>query len=50
MTQIKQYEQNDYTPVPGKFTLFLRKCILWQIIQFVWINIKMTVLIVKSHH
>ncbi len=50
MAQIKQYEQSGYTPVPGKFTLFLRKCILWQIIQFIVINIKMTILIVKSHH
>jgi len=50
MIKIKQYEQNDYTPVPGRLTLFLRKCLVWQIIQFVWINIKMTILILKSHH
>ncbi|WP_295421184.1 hypothetical protein [Sulfurovum sp.] len=50
MRHIEQYGQSDYTPVPGKFTLFLRNCIIWQIIQFAWINLKMTVLIVKSHH
>ena len=50
MRHIEQYKQSGYTPVPGKFTLFLRRCILWQIVQFAWINLKMTVLIVKSHH
>ncbi len=50
MRHIEQYEQSGYTPIPGKFTLFLRRCILWQIIQFAWINLKMTILIVKSHH
>ncbi len=50
MRKIEQYTQNDYTPVPGKFTVFMRTCIIWQIIQFIVINIKMTVLILKSHH
>jgi hypothetical protein len=50
MRHIEQYEQSGYTPVPGKVTLFLRKCLIWQIIQFGWINLKMTVLILKSHH
>jgi len=50
MKHIEQYEQSGYTPVSGKFTLFLRNCVIWQIIQFAWINLKMTILIVKSHH
>ena len=50
MRHIEQYEQSGYTPVPGKCTLFLRNCIIWQIIQFAFINVKMTVLILKSHH
>ncbi len=50
MRKIEQYTQNDYTPVPGKFTIFMRTCIVWQFIQFLWINLKMTVLILKSHH
>jgi hypothetical protein len=28
----------------------MRTCIIWQAIQFVIVNIKMTVLILKSHH
>jgi hypothetical protein len=50
MRKIEQYTQNDFTPVPSKFTVFRRTCVLWQMVQFVVINIKMTVLIVKSHH
>lgn len=50
MRKIEQYTQNDFTPIPNKFTVFMRTCIIWQIIQFAWINIKMTVLILKSHH
>ncbi len=48
--EVTPYSQNDYTPVPGSFTKFKRKCVLWQIIRFVIINIKMTRLILKSHH
>jgi len=50
MRKIEQYTQNDYTPVPTKFTVFRRTCVLWQLIQFAVINVKMTVLILKSHH
>jgi len=50
MRKIEQYTQNDYTPVPSKFTVWRRTCIIWQLIQFVIINVKMTVLILKSHH
>ena len=50
MRKIEQYTQNDYTPVPTKFTTFMRTCVIWQFIQFLWISLKMTVLILKSHH
>jgi hypothetical protein len=50
MRKIEQYTQNDFTPVPSKFTVFRRTCVLWQLIQFAVINVKMTVLILKSHH
>jgi hypothetical protein len=50
MRKIIPYTQNDYTPVPSRFTVFLRTCVIWQAIQFVVVNIKMTVLILKSHH
>jgi len=48
--KIKPYSQNAYTPVPSAFTKFMRTCVIWQIVRFIYINIKMTVLILKSHH
>jgi len=50
MRKIDQYTQNDFTPVPSKFTVFRRTCVIWQAIQFLIVNAKMTVLILKSHH
>jgi hypothetical protein len=50
MRKIIPYSQNDYTPVPTRMTVFMRTCVIWQAIQLVWVNIKMTVLILKSHH
>jgi len=50
MAKIKQYEQNDFTPVPEGFTVFMRTCVIWQIIRFIMINIKMISVVSKSHH
>jgi len=47
---IEPYSPQFGTMVPGSFQKFLRRCILWQIIRFLIINLKMTVLILKSHH
>jgi hypothetical protein len=48
--KIEPYSQNAFTPVPSGFTKFLRTCVVWQFFRFIAINIKMTVLILKSHH
>ncbi len=37
------------TMIPGKFARFMRKCLIWQFIRFVVINIKMIVVVGKSH-
>ena len=50
MRKIDQYTQNDFTPVPSKFTVWRRTCVIWQFIQFLAVNFRMTVLILKSHH
>jgi len=50
MRKIEQYTQNDFTPVPSKFTVWRRTCVIWQFIQFLIVNFRMTVLILKSHH
>ncbi|MBE0491852.1 MAG: hypothetical protein IBX44_06335 [Sulfurospirillum sp.] len=48
--KLTPYSQNAYTPVPSGFTKFRRNCVPWQIVRFIAINIKMTMLILKSHH
>ena len=47
---IEPYSPQFGAMIPGGFQKFLRTCVLWQIIRFIAINIKMTVLILKSHH
>jgi len=47
--RIRAYDQNFTTMVPTKFIRFMRTCVLWQIIRFIVINIKMLVVVSKSH-
>ena len=47
---IDAYSPQSGTMVPMGMQKFLRTCVLWQLVRFVVINIKMTVLILKSHH
>ncbi|MCA1948050.1 MAG: hypothetical protein LDL56_05180 [Armatimonadetes bacterium] len=37
-------------PIPTKWTLFLRRCVLWQAVRFAAINLKMISMIRRSHH
>jgi len=48
--KVKPYTQNSFTPIPSAFTKFRRTCVIWQFFRFIVINIKMTILILKSHH
>jgi len=47
---IDPYSPMAGTMVPLGFQKFLRTCVLWQLVRFVVINLRMTVLILKSHH
>jgi hypothetical protein len=42
-------DEFNLTMIPGKFARFLRTCVIWQFIRFVAINIKMLVVVRKSH-
>jgi len=42
-------DQFNLTMIPGKFARFLRTCIIWQFIRFIIINIKMIIVVQKSH-
>ena len=46
---IRPYEASFETMVPTPFVKFMRTCILWQIIRFIVINIKMLIVVSKSH-
>jgi hypothetical protein len=46
---VKPYDQNFTTMVPTTFVRRMRTCVLWQIIRFIVINIKMLVVVSKSH-
>ncbi len=46
---VEPYSPQSGTMIPLGTQKFLRTCVLWQLIRFVAINIKMTILIVKSH-
>jgi len=37
------------TMIPGSFARKMRTCLIWQFIRFVVINIKMLVVVSKSH-
>lgn len=53
---MKQEEKNfaknsefKLTMIPGKFARSMRTCVIWQFIRFLVINIKMLVVVSKSH-
>jgi len=45
-----QKEQFNLTMIPGKFARFLRNCVIYQLFRFIVINIKMLIVVRKSHH
>ena len=47
---VEPYTPQSGTMIPLSGQKFMRTCVLWQLIRFIAINIKMTTLIVKSHH
>ena len=42
-------EQFNLTMIPGKFARALRTCVIWQFFRFIVINIKMLIVVSKSH-
>ena len=39
----------NLTMIPGKFARFMRTCAIWQFFRFVVLNIKMLIVVSKSH-
>ena len=46
---IRPYDKTFTTMVPTPFAKFLRNCVIWQFIRFLVINIKMLIVVRKSH-
>jgi hypothetical protein len=46
---VKPYDANFTTMVPTNFVRFMRTCVLWQFIRFLVINVKMLIVVRKSH-
>lgn len=44
-----QKQQFALTMIPGKFARAMRTCVLWQAIRFAIINVKMIIVVGKSH-
>jgi hypothetical protein len=47
--QRAQKKASFYATKPTRFTLFLRTFLPWQILRFIWINLKMVIIIRRSH-
>ncbi|MCB4742930.1 MAG: hypothetical protein LGB07_03600 [Sulfurovum sp.] len=46
---IKPYEASFGAMVPTPFVKFMRTCLIWQGIRFIIINVKMILVVQKSH-
>jgi len=47
---IKAYDDKTFgAMVPTPFVKFMRTCVIWQFIRFIFINIKMLIVVRKSH-
>ncbi len=42
-------DEFNLTMIPGKFARGMRTCKIWQLFRFVVINIKMLIVVSKSH-
>ena len=42
-------QEFNLTMIPGAFAKKMRTCVIWQFIRFVSINLKMLVVVSKSH-
>ena len=45
----KPYGKRFYATMPAKYILIFRKNVFWQFLRFVVINLKMTIMLLKSH-
>jgi hypothetical protein len=46
---IPPYTREFFAPRPSAMTLFFRTFLPWQLVRFVWINVKMIRMLGKAH-
>jgi hypothetical protein len=46
---VQPYSREFFAPRPSRITLFFRTFLPWQLVRFVWINLKMIRMIGKAH-
>ena len=44
-----EQEQFTQTMIPGKFAKAMRTCVVWQLVRFAILNVKMIIVVQKSH-
>ena len=49
ITNREPYQQAYYPPSPTAFTRYMRTSLIWQLFRFLVINLKILVLMTKSH-
>ncbi len=47
--KIKVYFDEAYPPLPTRFTRFRRRCVLYQIVRFFVLNLKIMRIVVGGH-
>ncbi len=47
--KVKAYYDEAYPPVPSASTLYWRKNLLWQLVRFFVLNVKMLRIVVGGH-
>ena len=50
LEHVDPYSPQFGTMIPLGFQKWLRTCVIYQAFRFIAINIRMTILILKSHH
>jgi hypothetical protein len=50
LRHIEPYTSQFATMIPLGTQKFMRTCVIYQLYRFIAINIRMTILILKSHH
>ena len=51
MRKYRPYTQHgDHWMVPGKFSKFMRRCLIWQVIKFLYYNYKIIRVLSAADH